>query len=260
MKYKLRHIIKYFTAFSGILFLISSCAITKYVPEDEHLLTKVKINSNTENISKQELKSYVRQQENLKVLGFWKLYLRVYNLSGQNEHKKINRWLRKIGEEPIIFDSILVERSVSQLQLFLNNQGYYQAEVLDVIHYPTKKRVKVTYNINAGHRYRIKDVFYKIEDDSLKYLIMSDTANSVLKSGRGFSLNLHDRERERITRRLNNHGYYAFSKDFIYFNADSAHANYLVSDTVVVSKPISQTPKDSEHHSKYSIREVMFHV
>jgi len=233
---------------------------TKYVPEDERLLTKVKINNSAENVSKQDLKSNVRQQENLKILGFWKLYLGVYNLSGHNENKKFNQWLRKIGEEPVIFDSLLVDRSVSQLTLFLNNQGYYQAEVHNSIHYPSKKKAKVVYDVKAGPRYRIKDVSYKIEDDSLQFLILNDTANSLLKSGRPFSVRLHDRERERITRRLNNRGYYAFSKDFIYFNADSAHADHLVSDTIVITKPIKQTYDDPAHHLKYSIREVFFHV
>jgi len=260
MKYKSQHIIKNIVSFIGIILFLNSCVTTKYVPEGERLLAKVKIDNSAENISNNELKSYVRQQENLKILGFWKFYLGVYNLSGHDESKKINRWIRKIGEEPVIFDSLLVERSVSQLTLFLNNQGYYQAEVSDAIRYPTKKKAKVEYIINAGPRYRIKDVFYRIEDDSLKYLILNDSSNSVLRPGRAFSVRLHDRERERITRRLNNQGYYAFSKDFIYFNVDSANADYLISDTIVISKPASQTSTDLQFHSKYSIRDVVFHV
>jgi len=259
MKSKQNKKIKILLVFSGIIFLLCSCVTTKYVPEDERLLSKVEIKNPSSSISKQEIKTYVRQQENLKILGFWKFNLGIYNLSGKKE-KKINNWLKKIGEAPVIFDPSLVDKSVSQMTLFLNNQGYYLAEVTDTIRYPSKKKAKVTYKINAGHRYRIKDVFYRIEDDSIKSLILNDSVNSLLRRGRAFTVNLHDQERERITRMLNNQGFYGFSKEYINFELDSMHGNYLISDTLVVENYIKQYPDDNEHHTKYSIREVIFHV
>ena len=252
---------KYYIVIVLIIILLSgSCATTKYVPEGERLLSKVEISNSVGNTSKQELKSYVRQQENLKILGFWKLYLGVYNLSGRNENKKINKWLRKIGEEPVIFDSTLVDRSVSQLTLYLNNRGYFQANVTDSIYYPSRKKAKVFYEIDAGPRYQIKNVSYRIEDENIEPLILKDTANTFLRQGRSFTVEWHERERERITRNLNNRGYFAFTKEYIYFNADSSHANYLISDTVVVTKPLKQLQTDSEYHEKYSIRHVLFVV
>ena len=243
-----------------IILLSYSCATTKYVPEGERLLSKVEINNTAENVSKQELKSYLRQQENLKILGFWKLYLGVYNLSGRNDSKKFNNWLKRIGEEPVIFDSTLVDRSAAQMRLFLNNRGYYQAQVSDTILYPTRKKAKIVFNIKSGPRYQIKDVHYRVEDDSLKMTILNDSINSLLRPGRAFTINVHERERDRITRRLNNLGYFAFSNDYIHFNVDSAKSGIMISDTIIISKPINLQNVDLQHHAKYSIREVTFFV
>ena len=260
MAYKKNNIIRIFCVFATIILLLSGCNTTKYVPENERLLSKVKINNSENETSKQEIKLYIRQQENVKILGFWKLYLGIYNLSGQNEEKGINKWFRKIGEEPVIFDSTMIDVSLEQMKLFFNNQGYYMVEVSDTVVYPSKKKAKVIYNIKAGSRYRIKDVSYKIEDDSLRNLILADTINTLLRRGRPFSVELHNRERERITRNLVNQGFYSFSKEYIYFNVDSLHGNYTVSDTMIVMKPVKQSDTDLDYHTRYSIRDVSFLV
>ena len=91
MRYKKSNIIWSFSVLAAIILLLSGCNTTKYVPENERLLSKVKINNSENETSKQEIRLYIRQQENVKILGFWKLYLGLHNLSGQNEEKGINK-------------------------------------------------------------------------------------------------------------------------------------------------------------------------
>ncbi len=244
-----------------LLLIFAGCRSTRFVPEGEHLLTSVRIKNKARSIKREELKPYVRQHENLKILGFWKLYLGLYNLSGKDDTKGFNKWLRRIGEAPVIFDPFLMDQSSQQLSLFLGNKGYFRAQVEDTVLFTSKKKAKVIYTINPGPRYRLNRVDFIVEDDSLQGAVHSDTTNTLLKEGRPFTVELHDRERQRITRNLRNRGYYAFSEEYIYFLSDSTAGQHRVNDSLFVIPPVqpSQTA-DSAHHRQYRIRNVLFHV
>ncbi|MCU4154452.1 BamA/TamA family outer membrane protein [Carboxylicivirga sp. A043] len=239
------------------------CRSTKYVPDDAYLLNKIEIENEAKDLSKEELRYYVRQRENVKILGFWRFHLGLYNLSGKNTTKGFNKWLRQIGEEPVLYDELLQQKSKEQLRLYLNNKGYYHTEVSDTMIITGKKKAKVKYLINAGERYSVNKVSYRIDDDSIKGYILKDTINAVLKSGVPFDADLHDKERSRITREMRNNGYYGFRKEFIYFLADSALGNHSVNDSLIVVKDRIQMAgrKDSIiNHHKYKIKDVYFLV
>ena len=246
-----------------ILVFVSACRSVKYVPDDAYLLNKVEIVNETKDISKEELNYYVRQKENVKILGFWRFHLGLYNLSGRDESKGFNRWLRRIGEEPVLYDELLKQKSSEQLKLFLNNKGYYNAIVKDTVVFYKKQKAKVRYQINPGVRYSVNELAYRVEDDSVKGYVYADTINTLLKNGAPFDSDLHDKERSRITKMLRNEGYYGFSKEFIYFLADSTVGNHQVNDSLIVVKNRVQRSgqKDSIiNHRKYKIKDVYFLV
>ncbi|MFW6267793.1 MAG: BamA/TamA family outer membrane protein [Marinilabiliaceae bacterium] len=244
---------------AGILMLfLGGCSSTKFVPGEERLLTNVRVKNRAPDVSQEELTPYIRQKENTKLLGFWKFYLGLYNLSGKDDEKGINKWLRKIGEEPVIFDPFLVSQSSEQMSLFLKNKGYFQAQVNDTVMNPGEKKAKVVYSINPGPRYTLRDLHYRIEDDSLKSEISADTLATELQEGQPFTVDFHEEERSRITRNLRSRGYYQFSDEYIYFLSDTTVGNHQVSDTMVVMKPAEV--EEVEHHQKYRVRDVLFHV
>ena len=70
-----------------ILPVFYSCSMTKYVPDDKYLLTKVQVKSNIPDVNNEELKSYLRQTPNNTILGFWPLKLGFYNLSSDDSTK-----------------------------------------------------------------------------------------------------------------------------------------------------------------------------
>ena len=105
---------------------IFSCSPVKFVPEKEYLLNKVEVNIDNQKISKEEAKSFFRQKENYRILGFAKFHLWLFNLSSK---KKTDDWLKRIGESPRIFDETLAKRTEDQLKQFLKNKGYFRALV-----------------------------------------------------------------------------------------------------------------------------------
>ncbi|WP_232526759.1 translocation and assembly module lipoprotein TamL [Marinilabilia rubra] len=242
----------------AVLLFLSACSSTRFVPDDDYLLSNVRIRNKGADISKEQLRPYIRQHENTKILGFWKFYLGLYNLSGRDDEKGINKWLRSIGEEPVVFDSFLVAQSSQQMSLFLQNKGYFQPSVSDTIIYSGKKKAKVVYTIAPGPRYYLKDLGYGIEDDSVYGEIMADTTKTLLKDGRPFTLEIHEQERERITENLRSKGFYNFSEEYIYYLSDTTVGEHQVKDSLMVMTPEDVT--GLKHHRRFRIRDVLFHV
>lgn len=213
--------------------LAASCSMTKYVADDEMLLDRVRIAGDRGNVAESDMQAYVRQQPNNRFLHLWRVGLGVYSLSGESDGR-FNRWLRQIGQEPVTYSSELAAKSSEQLRLYLVSRGYFNAQVSDTVIETRHKRCEVTYNVKAGRVYNIHSLGYSVPDDEVGQIVMADTANSLIKPGNPFDTNVHDDERERITRRLQERGYYFFGKDYVYFVADSSGLDHAVRDSLIV--------------------------
>ena len=163
-----------------------------------------------------DLVNYLRQTPNHKVLGFLKLQLATYSLSGKDSTHWYNRWLRRLGQPPVIYNSDLTEASRRQLRLALVNRGFMQASVeVDTMPDSARRRMDVSYLVNTGPRHRISRMDYDIADTAIARIVRADSALLTLRSGEPFDRDRLDEERSLVTRRLRNHGYYAFAKDYI---------------------------------------------
>ena len=231
---KINDLIRFFRYFIILIFLLSSCRATKYVPQNEYLLDKYAIKGHDSNIDKEELKNYIRQKPNKKILGL-KFHLGLYNLSNIDKENWWNRFLRTIGEEPVIFDEFLTEKTKGQLELFLRNKGYYNAVVIDSIELKNRKAT-VTYQITPYNPYHIRNIKYEFEDTLLRKVVLKDTLNSLLSKGKLFDLDVLSAERERIENYLKNMGYYYFTGEYIYYQADTTVADYAVDLELVIKK------------------------
>ena len=110
--------------------MLSSCSITRHVPDGQYLLDDVKIVvDDNETIKQADLINYLRQQPNHEVLGGMKLQLMVYNISGRDSTSRFNRWIRRIGSAPVVYDPVLTDASVTQLTKALQNRGYLHSHV-----------------------------------------------------------------------------------------------------------------------------------
>ena len=193
--------------------------MTKYVPNDQYLLKKVQIKSNIPDINNEELKSYLRQTPNNTILGFWPLKLGFYNLSNEDSTKWVNRWLRRIGEPPVIYDSLKTIYGCDELQKVIFNKGYLNAKVTSTTK-TNKKHIKITYNIVPGEPYRFRNYFITIPDSTIA-TIVNKRNSSLIKQGNLFDVDKINEEREQIARLLRNHGYFNFRKELLLFYVDS---------------------------------------
>lgn len=244
--------------------LLIGCSATRHVPQGEYLLDKVRVDVDDPggDVSSADLINYLRQQPNHKVLGFWKLQLGTYNLSGSDTTKWYNRWVRRMGQAPVIYRQDLTDASVRQLRLAMINKGYLGADVkVDTILRPDKRKIEVDYKVSAGVPHRISSVAYDIPDTAVARILLSDSLVLSVRPGDKFDRDNLDAERQMMTRLLKNHGYYDFNKEYITFVADTAENSKEVGLTLIVRPP--RLKADSvghaiQAHKKYVIRNVTF--
>lgn len=230
--------------------LATACASTRHVPEGSYLLDNVSIDltDKPRDVSSSQLYNYLRQQPNHKVLGFAKLQLAFYNMSGSDSTKRANRWVRRLGQPPVIFSPELTDASARQLRQALVNRGYMNASVeVDTILRSDRRKADVKYSIRAGEPHRVRNMSYEIADSAVADIVMADSAHFTLRSGSPLDLDLLDNERARIALQLRNNGFYAFTKDYITFLADTAAGSYDVDLTLVVNPPRPASALPSAH-------------
>lgn len=258
---------------TAIIIILAACSATKHVPDGEYLLDRVSVDVTDRNdVSETELYNFLRQTPNHKVLGFAKLQLATYSLSGRDTTRWYNRWLRRVGQAPVIYDPDLTEASCRQLQLALVNSGYLDARVVaDTVRHAGRKRIDVRYRIVAGEPHRIAAMNYNIADRAVRRIVMADTADAIVKTGMLLDRNALDEERGRITRLLRNAGYYDFNREYINYTADTIAGSRLVGLTLNLHTP-SEKPgghtalaalADSlglsgVRHHRYDVRNVTF--
>lgn len=239
------------------LVLLCSCSVNKFIPEGQYLLDEVSIVSDTKEVKPSQFSSYIRQNPNAKWFNLVKVPMRIYCLSGRDSSHWMNRFFRNIGDTPEVFDEDIALKSRNEIEKAVRNMGYMGA-VVQMDQQIKKKKLKLSFNISAGRPYLVRRIAYDIDDLSINDIIEKDSMQSLLYEGMPFDVVTLDNERQRITRLLQNHGYYKFNKDFIVYQADTARSTYLV-DLTMKLLPFQQRKEDTPTaHQPFKIRNVNF--
>lgn len=241
--------------------LLSSCSASKFISENEYLLDKVELKSTEKGFDAAVLGPYIKQKANSKWFSIFKIPLATYSLAGKDTAKWINRTLRNIGEEPVIYDVNQAHQSQSDLLAAMHNMGYMHASVqLDT---RTKgKKITATYTITPGQAYFIDNVHYIIDDDSIANLLKIEQPNSKFHIAKGtkFSVDKLDNIRKRISDYLLNSGFYRFNKDFIQFTVDSAVNSQLLDVTMHLYTYRAYNDAPAVFHPRYKVGRIDYHT
>ena len=237
--------------------LLNSCSVNKFIPEEHYLLDEVHIISDTEEVQPSMFTSYLRQNPNAKWFNLVKVPMHIYCLSGKDSTNSFNRFLRKLGDAPVIYDANVTQKSQKEIEKAVRNMGYMRAKV-ELNTEIKKNRMKLNYRIKAGRPYIIKHIAYNIDDMTINDFIEKDSAQSYLRPGMPFDVVTLDNERNRITKLLQNNGYYKFNKDFIVYQADTIRNTFQV-DLTMKLLPFQLKKEDvPTRHRQYTIRNVNF--
>ncbi len=236
---------------------LASYSTTKFVPDGSYLLDEVKIHTDNKEIKPSDMRLYVRQNPNSKWFSTIKTQLYVYNWSGRDSTKWFNRFLRKIGDAPVIYNESDAIRSQEEIAKAVQNLGYMGASVKRTTK-TKKKKLKLFYEITSGKPYIVRTLKYDISDKKIAEYLRNDSTQSMLREGMLFDVNVLDAERQRITDYLLCNGYYKFNKDYITYTADTARNTHQVDLTLHLlpyKTYVGDTPKE---HFQYKINKINF--
>ena len=242
--------------------LLIGCSSTKFISDRQYLLEDVKIESADKDLDASTLQAYIRQKGNSKWFSLFKIPMATYSLAGRDSTKWLNRTLKHIGEQPVIFDSLQAQLSKKDLTTAMQNMGYMHARTeMNVKHRGHK--VNVVYRLIPGEPYRISMVNYDIQDSLIKKLLYTykgrDAFNPSLKTGSRFTVDVLNEERRNLTTFLLNHGYYKFHKDFIQYSADSARNSRDINITLKLLPYRTANHSTDTLHPCFSIDTIRYH-
>ena len=238
------------------IFIVVACSSDKFVPDGQYLLDKVELHSDKKDVNSSLLMQYVRQKGNSRWFSLFKIPLGTYTMAGKDTTRWINRTLRKMGEEPVLYDSVQARLSSEDLTVALQNMGYMNATV-DLEKKVRGKKLVLNYFLHPREPYIIDRFNYEIEDSVIRRVLESQL-NSDTKRPRQFTVTSLDNERKRLTHILNDSGYYRFHKDFIYYTADSTQGRQHVNVTLHLMKYVENSNSTPTLHPRYVINSVNF--
>lgn len=211
------------------LFLLQSCNVKKFIPEDKLLYTgadlELQSSDEIENKSelKSELNSLITPKPNSKILGS-RIGLYFHYKAQKEKPGFINKFLNKnLGEEPVYLSDIDPFQTEKLLQNRLENRGYFYSRVNHSVNEKEDgKFAHIKYTAVLPEDPYVLET-YNMDNDSLEiYREIQETLDeSLLEFGEKFNLSTLKAERERIDAALKRQGYYNFSSNFLIFEADT---------------------------------------
>lgn len=145
--------------------------------------------------------------------------------------------------DPSVYDSLNADASARNMEIYLKTIGYYYGQVslrnlFDTLQAKGKSSQQIhvitQFNVNTGPLVHIDSVSYLITDtlhpqltEAMQKIINENTDKALLKKGSPFTEQLILDELERLVELYRNNGYYKFSREQLFVDADSFYLPLL---------------------------------
>ena len=238
--------------FLGVFFLFVSCATTRKLGENEILYVgvknmdietpeKVKLNSTQSSAASEPLSVkpnnplYSPYYRSPFPLGLW-----IYNWNIKKE-KGLKWWLyRKLSKKPVLISDVQPELRLKMVENSMKDFGFYGAklsyEVIPKKHNP--KKAKISYRVELPQPFKYGNIELWGWSPAMDSIVRPSMRFSELKSGDRYDVNLLNQERQRISDRLRNRGYYFFQPDYIEFLVDTTSENKIADVRITLKQGV----------------------
>lgn len=188
---------------------------------------------------RKDLQSQIEQSKNRKSIRRYNKV--VSNLATLDKKITYGNWFMRTGNPRIIYDSLKTAESVRQIEFYLKNNGFFDAQANASIE-KKKQKARVTYSIEENSPYLIDSVYILTSDRDISQLLNSHSRISLVKKGNRYAQNDLSRERQRVEDILKDNGYYTFSKSYVEFNVFRDSVAKSVSVEQFIRLPAAGTP------------------
>ncbi len=155
-------------------------------------------------------------------IGLW-----VYNWNIKKE-KGFKWWLyRKLAKKPVLISDVQPELRLKMVENNMKNFGFYgirsRYEIIPKKRNPRKARI--SYRVDLPEPFRYGTIQLWGWQPDMDTIVRASMRFSELKTGEQYDINILNEERQRISDRLRNRGYYFFQPDYIEFLVDTTVGN-----------------------------------
>ena len=209
-----------------LLTAASACNTTKYLEPGEAFLSKNTIVLNKKPKIKErnalfyELETLYKQRSNDNFFNLPWISKRYFWYRNQepSDTTKYKKWvLRQFAEKPAVFDNEKAYETAKTMEFYLQNRGWFNAEVYHVKNRRKKKgqHVDITYFVNPKERYLVDTVNFISKDKEVERILDGIKSETVLKVEKPVDGRIYEQEVSRISKYLRNHGYYDFYPRYV---------------------------------------------
>ena len=226
------------------LLLLSSCSLTKDIPDDDQLFRGLKEivyideqdNQQPESKALEDQKATMKEEIEAALATIpngslffssyyaapWSWRLWVYNTYGSKD-SKFAKWMTKsFGKPPVLMSQVNPALRASVATSVLRNNGYFRGDVTyEPVPMKNPKKSKLRYTVRLDSLFTVDSVAYMGFTDSLQQLIDSTRQETLIPKGSPFSVSSLDGERNRISSLFRNNGYYYFLPNYTTYFADT---------------------------------------
>jgi outer membrane protein insertion porin family len=184
-----------------------------------------------------------------------------------NPRPFFREWLKyEFGEAPRIFDTISMNRSIEQIEIYLRRKGYFSGDVVSELLVTNKKKqlVQVNYLIDAGYP-TIVDSLFLISgnpDVQLAFDLFKRENDYFLETPFRFDTDQIGKMRQELTRFFQDYGLYGFRDSYVTYEADTLGKAENMHLALIIAKRIVE--KDGVSSIKpfavTQVRNVYFHL
>ena len=267
-----------------VVYICSSCNAVKRVSDSDHLLVENSFIVNGKSNTSEALSKLSFQNKNTTIFGF-PLRLHIYNLARPNKDsifeawlskrpkrkqrlinkfskkqlnqiKKsslgLNGWLKKTGEAPSILDSLRIKKTKLNLERYYFSKGWFDRKINYTVDTLGNKRATLSYNIETGQPYNIRNISKEIKTPILDTLYEKVKTESAIIKEKQFDIVNFKEERNRLTSHFRNSGVYHFSQDYVSFENDTINTNHNVDVKINIPNRVIRT-QDSTTRKPFKI-------
>lgn len=250
----MKHLIRIISVITAAHLVAASCSTTRVLEDGQYMLADNKITvTNDKEFDAEGLEAYLRQLPNYYFIFRWNPFINVYNWQN-GKNGGWDRFVRKIGTEPVVYDSEKVEESIENISNRLEYLGYYGSKVDSYLKLK-KKRVFVHYDITLGKRFPIKDIILTIpERGTFPQDYLADSSATLIRKGDYLSEDILEKETVRSTAVMNRKGYYDFNKHHFFFEADTLS----IPDTAILKMDVREYTRNENPDEASPLRRFYF--
>ena len=243
-----------FTA-AFLLLILIGCSTTKRIADDEVLYTGVKkmeiipdSGVKIADAAASDVRSTLSVAPNNPLfspyirtpfpIGLW-----VWNYMEPKREKGLKHWIyEKLAKEPVLISTVQPELRMRVVKDILGNNGYFGAKADYELIYNKRnpKKARISYWVDLPQPFHYGSVQLWGWNPPMDSIVRSYMRFSELKPGRQYDVNVLNQERQRMSDRLRNHGYYFFQPDYIEFLVDTTQGGKMADVRIGLKQGIPQ--------------------